>query len=162
MRNIMISLSLGLICLFYPYIATACSCYDAGKFVDYVAGGKAIKGRVISYGDKLSHGETLYVSMHVEVIDVVKGEFKPKHVVFLGDPGDLCRDYVDSTRFKLGDEFLFAVYGDEKTLELGGCGESSISIKDGKVHGVDWVDYEPVAYEINYDEFIEILNSPKK
>jgi len=161
MRKILFFIIIIISSLFVSQKAAACDCLYWGKFADYVADGKAVKARIISYGERLPHGKTLYETMTVEVIGVVKGEFAPKTIIFWGDPGHLCRDYVDSRKFKIGSEFLFAVGGDKKDQALGGCGESSILIKNDKVHGQEWIDYEAVPYETNYDEFIKILNAPR-
>jgi len=93
---------------FYTSVATACSCRYAGEFKEYTSKrGGVIRGKIISYGPKLSHGKTLYESMVVEIIDVIKGNYSKKSLTLLGDPGHLCRAYVNSERFAIGTEYFF-------------------------------------------------------
>ena len=152
------SLVLVFVTIFFSNTSIACSCLYAGKFSDYVAGDKGVvRATNMKYGPKLSHGGTLYESMFVEVTDVIKGEYNSKELTLLGDPGHLCRDYVNSMRFKIGSEHLISISSEEAIQPLGGCGESSVVIKDGKVEGVERKDNKNNKYSIDLNDLIKLL-----
>ena len=157
-RNIIMGLAIGLIFMLVPQTSEACSCRYVGNFEEYVGRGTVIRGKILSYGDKLDHDKRLVISMNVKVLDVVKGEFNISKIEIFGDDGGLCLEYVNPKKFQIGSEFLFGVYGDDNEQYLGGCGESSLLIKDGKVHGEDWINFQPIPYEIDYEEYLKILN----
>lgn len=141
--------------------ASACSCMSKGSFVDYARQSQGvIRARVVSYGHKLSHGETLYESMTVEVVAVLDGNYRFKSVRLLGDPGHLCRDYVNSETFVIGSEFLIALHGDELVQPFGGCGEAWLKLDGNVARGVDWTSGEPRTYSIPLGDLPEILKTP--
>ncbi len=154
------SLAFVFITVFFsiPSPSFACSCDYVGKFSEYTLGDKGIvRATVKEYGPKLPHGETLYESMTVEITDVIKGKYNNKKLTLLGDPGHLCRDYVDSTRFKVGTEHLISISSEKTTQPLGGCGESSVAIKDDQIVGVEWKDNKRNNYSMNLREFVKLL-----
>jgi len=161
MRNKLLAIVLGISFSLVSQVSEACDCLYWGKFADYVADGKAVRAQIMSYGERLPHSESVYDTMTVKVIEVVKGEFSPKTIIFWGDPGHLCRDYVDSKKFKIGSEFIFSISGDEENQVLGGCGESSVLMKNDKIYGEDWIDYKPVPYEMDYNNFLKVINAPR-
>lgn len=116
--------------------ALACSCAYKGDFLDYanVSAG-VIHARVVRFGGKLSHGETLYASMVVEVVSVVTGNLEFDSLVLMGDPGLLCREYVDSRNFGIGKEYLIALHGNEAVQSFGGCGEAWLAVNGEFVEG---------------------------
>lgn len=139
--------------------AFACSCLSKGKFVDYASQSKGvIRARIVSYGERLSHGETLFESMSVDVVSIVKGSLGFKSIVLLGDPGHLCRDYVDSRHFEIGKEFLIALHGDEAVQPFGGCGEAWLEIDNGVAKGRDWVDGDLREYSLPLHDLLKTLS----
>lgn len=146
-----LSIILLLIALCFPGISMACSCVYVGEFIKYTSGGHGvIHARIKSYGPRLAHGNTLHESMTVEVVEVIRGNYTGEELVLLGDPGHLCRAYVDSGRFEVGSEHLISIAGEEAIQPLGGCGESSVIIKGDFVEGVELTDsgFEPYTLKI--------------
>ena len=137
----------------------ACSCMYAGKFIEYTSNGGIVRANVKELGSKLSHGDTLYESMTVEVSEVIKGQYNKKEITFLGDPGHLCRAYVDSERFKIGSEHLISISNNDPIQPLGGCGESAVVIKDGKVQGVEIIDKRYESYSIDLKDYLKMLKA---
>ena len=134
---------LGIFC-FLPSTTFACSCVWGGKFSQIAKKSEVVvHARIKNFGSRLSHGETLHENMVVEVIDVIKGSYQGTSLKLLGDPGHLCRAYVDTSRFKIGDEHLFALRNEESTQPLVGCGESAILIEHDLA----------VGYELGESEF---------
>jgi len=129
-----------------------------GRFVDYASeSAGVIRAKIVGYGNRLSHGETLYESMSVEVVSVVKGSLRFGSIVLLGDPGHLCRDYVDSSQFQIGKEFLIALHGDEAVQPFGGCGEAWLEIDGGVAKGRDWEDGETREYSLPLQDLLKTL-----
>lgn len=144
--------------------AMACSCLWAGSFKDVSANTPLIiRGRVKQYGPKLSHGDTLYTNMDVEVLEVVRGTYTAPQLKILGDPGHLCRPYVSQQTFPLQGEFLFAVQTPKNsTVALSGCGEFHVPIQDGVVHGTVIMNGQREAYSVPYLSFRNRLLSPER
>jgi hypothetical protein len=152
------SIILLFIVLCFPVISMACSCAYMGKFIEYTSGGNGvIHARIISYGPRLPHGNTLYESMVVEVIEVIKGKYTEQEIIFLGDPGHLCRAYVDSQKFAVGSEHFISIGSEEPIQPLGGCGESSVIIKGDLIEGIEITDsgYEP--YTLKVHDLVKLL-----
>lgn len=144
--------------------ASACSCAYAGEFAEYSKGQTIIKGTVISYGPKLSHGKNLYETMTVNVDELIQGAFVHSAIEFIGDPGHLCLAYIYSDNYPIGSEHLFTVLKEDKKQGLGGCGEVSVSIVNGKVEGTKYTDVNNdnrVGYSIEYNLFVESLTNPQ-
>ena len=138
--------------------ALACSCISKGNFIEYANQSEGvIQAKVVSYGDKLSHGETLYDSMVVKVIAVVRGDFKFDSLILMGDPGHLCRDYVDSKIFVIGKEYLIAIHGNDAVQPFGGCGESWLAINNGVAEGHIWAEGRPQKYTLPMPELFKTL-----
>ena len=138
--------------------ASACSCMSKGSFVEYANQSEGvIRARIVSYGERLSHGETLFESMSVEVIAVVKGNLQFESIVLMGDPGHLCRDYVDSRNFVIGREYLIALHGDEAVQPFGGCGEAWLEIDNGVANGRIWVEGELQEYSLPLQDLLKSL-----
>ena len=158
----MINRILAILSIFFIFCfgdALACSCLSKGNFIDYASQSKGvIRARIVSYGDRLSHGETLFESMSVDVVSVVKGNLSFESIVLLGDPGHLCREYVDSRHFKIGKEFLIALHGDEAVQPFGGCGEAWLEIDSGVAKGRDWASGEPREYSLPLQDLLETLS----
>ncbi len=136
----------------------ACSCAYMGKFIEYTSGGNGvIHARIISYGPGLTHGNTLYENMVVEVIEVIKGKYTGQKLIFLGDPGHLCRAYIDSEKFAVGSEHFISISSEESIQALGGCGESSVIIKGDFIEGIELIDnsYEP--YILKVHDLVKLL-----
>ena len=139
--------------------AIACSCMSRGAFVDYTKQSQGvIRAKIVAYGDKLLHGDTLYESMSVDVISVVKGALNFESIVLLGDPGHLCRDYVDSKRLVIGREYLIALHSDENVQPFGGCGEAWLRIDGDTAKGYKWVGDEYQEYAQPLSSLLEKLN----
>ena len=127
---------LAAVVIFGGNSAWACSCAYKGDFLDYAAASSAVvHARVVKFGDRLSHGETLYASMVVEIVFVVTGDFELDSLVLMGDPGLLCREYVDSRNFVIGNEYLIALHGNEAIQPFGGCGEAWLAVSGKFVEG---------------------------
>lgn len=140
--------------------AMACSCAWRGNFVEYAQHSQAVvKARIASYGEQLSHGETLFDSMKIEVVSVLKGGVSFESIVLLGDPGFLCRDYVDSRRFVIGKEYVIALHEDSATQAFGGCGEAWLEIDGDLAVGTDWNNGEPRGYSMPLEELLIALES---
>ena len=140
--------------------ATACSCAWRGKFVDYAKHSEGvIRARIVGYGRKLSHGETLFDRMSVEIVAVLKGNLPFESIQLMGDPGHLCRDYVDSRTFVIGSEFLIALRSNEAVQPFGGCGEAWLKLDGGVVRGVDWASGEPREYSMPLDDLLNALET---
>lgn len=157
-RLIRISLLASAVLVLSAQSSYACSCMDAGDFTEYSKGQTVIRGKVNSYGPRLNHGETLYETMTVNIDKLIQGSFSHSTIEFIGDPGHLCLTYVDSDAYLIGSEHLFTVFSDDEKQGLGGCGEVSVLIVDGKVKGGkfdakgNWV-----GYSIEYNKFVESL-----
>lgn len=136
----------------------ACSCLSRGDFVEYARQSDGvIRARIAGYGEKLSHGETLYESMSVDIVSVVKGSIGFESIVLLGDPGHLCRDYVDSSHFDIGMEFLIALHGDEQVQSFGGCGEAWLRIDGNVARGREWTGAELQEYALPLQNLLNTL-----
>jgi len=143
---------------FLPSVSMACSCTYGGKFSEYSSKSKGvIRAKIKSYGPRLPHGETLYESMVVEVIEVIKGKYKNHKLTLLGDPGFLCRDYVNAKRFGIESEHLFSLANEKTTQPLGGCGESSVVIKGNIIEGNELIEDVYKPYTMSVADFIELL-----
>ena len=140
----------------------ACSCLYAGHFSEYSKEQTVIRGKVESYGAKLSHGKTLYETMTVSIEKLVRGSFQHPVIEFIGDPGNLCLTYVDSDTYSIGSEHLFTVFSKDEKQGLGGCGEVSVSIVGNTIKGRKWNDVEDdwIQYSEDYDKFIQTLTAP--
>ena len=154
LRTIFLTMVISLIGL---QTSHACDCVYAGDFTEFSKGRTVIRGEIVSYGPKLSHGETLYATMVVSVKQVIKGSYAHRSVQFEGDPGNLCLTYVDSNQYSIGSEHLFILSSDEKTQGLLGCGEVSVAIVDGKVFSWELIDGEWKEYSVDYDDFIQAV-----
>lgn len=97
--------------------------------------------------------------MNVSIAEVITGFIPHSFVEFTGDAEDLCLSYVDSKRYPIGSEHLFAVFSEHNKQDLGGCGEVSVSIVDGKVHGAEMGDREIFKYSTGYDDFIKTVKA---
>lgn len=141
----------------------ACSCFYVGEFSEYSKEQTVVRGKVESYGPKLSHGEGLYETMTVSIDKLVKGSFSYPTIEFIGDPGHLCLTYVDSDTYSIGSEHLFTVLSNDRKQGLGGCGEVSVLIAGNTVRGRKLNDAEDqwIRYSENYDEFLQTLTGPK-
>lgn len=140
--------------------ASACSCMSKGGFVEYAdQSAGVIRAKVVSYGAQLSHGETLFDSMTVEVVVVVKGNIKFDSIVLMGDPGHLCRDYVDSRNFEIGSEYLIALHGDEAVQPFGGCGEAWLEIRDDVALGRVWEDSGIRNYSLPLQDLLKRIQA---
>ena len=137
----------------------ACSCNYQGDMETYSQGKTVIKATIIAYGPRLKHGETLHEDMMVEIIQVIKGEYTAKRLKLLGDPGWMCRGYIDSERFPLGSTHLFMTYGNETEQALIGCGESTVRVKGGKITTTKMIDYEPFSTTYDYETYIDLLTT---
>jgi hypothetical protein len=138
----------------------ACSCPYAGKFIEYISGGKGvIRATVKSYGPRLTHGDTLYESMVVEVTAVIKGQYSGQELTFLGDPGNLCRAYVNAEKFVVGSEHFFSIANEKSTQPLGGCGESSVIIKGDYIEGKELIENSYQPYTMKIVNLITIIKS---
>lgn len=139
----------------------ACSCAYAGEFTEYSKGHTVIRGKVNSYG--LTPGGTGYETMTVSVDELIQGSFNHSMIEFIGDPGHLCLSNVNSVTYPIGSEHLFTVFSEDKKQGLGGCGEVSVSIIDGKVEGTKYTDVAQenwAQYSIEYNKFVENLITP--
>lgn len=155
---------LALIVLFLlPVNSLACSCAYKGEFIKYSKGHTVIRGKVDSYGQKLRHGKSFHETMKVSVVELVQGSFEHPTIEFIGDPGHLCLTYVDSNNYPIGSEHLFTVLQKDKKQGLGGCGEVSVLIVEGKVNGRKLNDSgdQWMRYSIYYDEFIQAITGVK-
>lgn len=140
--------------------AKACDCLSKGSFVEYAIQSEGIiRAKVVSFGEPLSHGETLFDSMSVEVIAVVKGSLQFESIVLMGDPGLLCREYVDTRNFVIGKEYLIALHGDESIQPFGGCGEAWVEVDDNVVEGRIWTDGVPQPYSLPLQDLLKSLKS---
>ena len=152
----LIILTLG-ISLITTQISYACDCTYAGKFDKFSKGQTVIRGKIKSHGSKLNHGKTLHATMKVSVSELIKGSYPNQSVVFMGDPGHLCLTYVDSNQYQIGSEHLFVLFNEDEKQGLAGCGEVSVSISNGKIHGTSFSDKKLVNYSTNYDRFIKSI-----
>lgn len=140
--------------------ALACSCASKGDFVAYASqSAGVVRAKVVKYGDKLSHGETLYESMVVEVVAVITGDLETNTLVLMGDVGFLCREYVDSRNFHIGREYLIALHGDEAVQPFGGCGEAWLAVDGEHVVGHSFTADGYKEYTLSMQEVLEKLGS---
>lgn len=140
-------------------IAIACSCMAIGTFEGYARGSAAvIHARVKSLGPRLSHGETLHESMRVEVVSVIAGNLDHDTVMLLGDPGFMCRDYVDSRIFVIGSEFLIALHNDAAEQPFGGCGEAWVVVNGDRVEGAAYTEGGREKYSLPLKDVIATLS----
>ena len=138
--------------------ASACSCAYKGDFLDYASvSASVVHARVVRFGGKLSHGETLYESMVVEVISVVTGNLEFDSLTLMGDPGLLCREYVDSRNFVIGKEYLIALHGNEAVQPFGGCGEAWLAVSGEFVEGRSFKEDGFKNYSLSIAEVLESL-----
>jgi len=131
----------------------------AGEFKEFAKGQTVVKGIVESLGSKLEHDEGLHATMKVSIRELIKGSYPYKSVNLMGDPGYMCLTYIDSKEYPIGSEHLFILFSQDKEQGLAGCGEVSVSISSGKIHGTKLTDKKFVNYSVNYDRFIKILKT---
>ena len=142
--------------------SSACSCMYAGEFSEYSKEQTIIRGKVASYGPKLTHGQNFHETMTVNIDELVQGSFGHSTIEFIGDPGHLCLTYVDSETYPIGSEHLFAVFADDEKQGLGGCGEVSVSIVDGIIKGRKFDSKDNlIGYSMDYNMFVDILTKSK-
>lgn len=158
-RMLLLFLSFGLVS---AQLAYACSCIYAGHFTEYSEGASVIRGTVESYGSRLEVDNTSYPTMKISVDGVIKGTYAHEIVDFVGDSGGDCFGSINPDLYPIGGEYLFVVVPEAEQQSLGGCGEASISIVDGKVIGQKWRRKwlrraELVEYSVDYQEFIRRL-----
>jgi hypothetical protein len=140
--------------------ALACSCASKGNFIEYASKSEGvIRARIVSYGKRLSHGETLFESMSVEVVAVVKGRLQFESIVLMGDVGFLCRESVNSRNFVIGREYLIALHGDEAVQPFGGCGEAWLEIDDGVAVGHTWTEEGQQKYSLPLQDLLKSLKN---
>ena len=152
------SVVLSVLFVFLSAQAWACSCAYRGDFVDYAKGSEGvIHAKIKRYGKKLSHGETLYSSMVVEVVAVITGGLEHDSITLLGDPGFLCRDYVDSQNFVIGAEFLIALHSTDARQSFGGCGEAWVVLDNDTIRGRSWATKGFRNYSLSLTELITQL-----
>lgn len=151
---LLITLVVALTSLGLALDTSACSCMWKGPFLEMAAGSElVIHGKVIDYGKRLPHGDDLFESMTVEVVEVIKGEYKSKTITILGDRGADCRPYITPRTFGKSKEFLFALSAtDKKVQPISVCGEFWIPVEAGVAKGVDMRVNEP--YSIPLDELV--------
>lgn len=107
----------------------ACSCLWRGNFEEYAKTEHAVvKVRIIEYGPRLTHGDTLYASMRVKILKTLRGQVDSPIVTLMGDPGHLCREYIDSRHHIVGKEYLIILHSGESEQAFGGCGEAWLSL----------------------------------
>ena len=95
--------------------------------------------------------------MVVEVVSVVSGVLQHDSVVLMGDPGHLCREYVDSRNFGIGNEYLIALHGDEAVQPFGGCGEAWMAVDGELAIGHSFTDDGYRKYLLSIAEVIDKL-----
>ena len=140
--------------------AVACSCASKGSFLDYAnQSAGVIQAKVVRYGHKLTHGDTLYASMVVQVVAVIAGDLEHDSLALMGDPGFLCMEYVDSRNFVIGQDYLIALHGDEPVQPFGGCGEAWVKVNGKFVEGHVMTDHGYRKYSLPMAEVIESLKS---
>ncbi|RZK11658.1 MAG: hypothetical protein EOO43_19205 [Flavobacterium sp.] len=126
MKNIFVFI---IICTFATN-SYACDCEYEGSFFkvfnhnSFVARVKVVK--FLSYKD--IYGEQIPMSMRVDIIEIYKGTEQRRSVVVWGDPGNLCRPYLN--RFKKNQYYIisFSPAGKDENEKLtdysiGNCGE---------------------------------------
>jgi len=149
------SIYLGLLLsLAWSSLVFACSCLYGGDFKEYSKDRTVVRATVTNYGPKLNHGKKLYATMEVTVSEVIKGQYIHDSISFTGDPGHLCLTYIDSDTYSIGSEHLFIIFSPEKDQGLAGCGEVSVSIRNGKIYSGEWKNDKWSEYSIDYKEFI--------
>ncbi|MEM9939536.1 MAG: hypothetical protein AAF768_11850 [Pseudomonadota bacterium] len=144
-----------LLSLAAPQPAIACTCSYAGDFIEFSGSAIVVEGQIRSYGPRLSHGETLHASMWVNVEEVVKGKYRHSSIEFVGDPGHLCLTYIDAVTYPLGSKHLFAVFVEDQKQQLVGCGEVSVQVVNGIVHGISFTNGVLEAYSVDRTKFVE-------
>jgi len=128
-------------------------------FIEYAdRSASVIHARVVRLGPRLPHGETLHESMRVQVVSVVKGNFDHDAAVLLGDPGFMCRDYVDSRVFVVGKEFLIALHSDAAEQPFGGCGEAWVTVNGDVVEGAAYTERGRARYSLPLNEVLGSLS----
>jgi hypothetical protein len=129
----------------------------AGPFSE-MAGNSAlvIHGKVKDYGKRLSHGDDLHESMQVEIVAVVKGEYKAKTITILGDRGADCRPYISPQAFAKNKEFLFALREPNKSTQpISVCGEYWIAIESGTANGTDLSETPAQHYSLPLETLLD-------
>lgn len=123
-----------------------------------------VRVEVEAFGEKLEHGETLHESMTVKVKEVLKGRTDLGKIEVLGDNGRLPREYIDTRKFKIGQEYLLALSTPERGVApLGGCGEHSVSIVKNEIVGTDRdMKGNPLQYTRSMKSVRETLEEAKE
>jgi len=135
----------------------ACDCSWGGSFVEMAKHSElVVRGKVLSYGPKLSHGDNLFESMTVQILDVRKGNHKSDSLVILGDPGNFCRPYISTELFIIEQEYLFALAkSNQDPQEISNCGEYWIAIDGNQVRGKKLKDGQYDNYQISLKEILK-------
>jgi hypothetical protein len=119
-------------------LAAACSCVYVGDFIEYAKQTGVIRAKVLRLGPNLAQDQAMYgdnrVFMDVQVIDVLKGDYKDVAMRLVGDNGAQCLSYVNGDYFRPGREFIIAFSGHEVEQHLLGCGESFVRVDGEKVY----------------------------
>lgn len=121
--------------------AVACRCNYAGPFTTTMHQMPlVVRAEVTGYGPKLPHGETLYSTMKVKVLEVMSGELEVEELEVRGDPGHLCLEYINAEKFVEGRQVLLALGKvNEKKVDLMSCGERSVVVDGELVRGSTYV-----------------------
>ncbi|NND65743.1 MAG: hypothetical protein HKM24_07245, partial [Gammaproteobacteria bacterium] len=103
---------------------------------------------------------TMYLSMRVEVLEVLKGKYSGKFIEIEGDNGMLCRASV--SQFPIGTEWIMAVPAQTKqsffgllesiVYTAGICGEYNLPVEENNISG------RIVAQENTNSDKIQVLS----
>ena len=151
-------LFLSIACLTVQSATFACSCAWRGAFEQYAGNSPVVvRAKLVSYGKKLAHGDTLYASMRIKIVETIRGDISHTAITLLGDPGFLCRDYVDSRRHIIGETYLMALHNTDNEQPFGGCGEAWLRIDGDTAHGLTLTEQGWEKYSVAVTELIARL-----
>ena len=145
---------LVLFVLLYTLESSACDCGYVGSFLKVAPKTSFVAVvKVVRYVTLSNPGNSPR-SIEVEVVDVIKGKEKRKHLVVWGDDGHLCRPFV--SQFKVDSVYVMALH--KGSVRWGQRGEkpSDYSISNCGTH---WLSVDRSTGLINGDVVGDIRDS---
>lgn len=154
--------SLALAAALWTSASLACTCVYEGPFTEFAEQHPIIvRATVQTYGDRLRNYSDRFETMTVTVREIIKGDFPHRQFEFIGDTGMSCLSFITLHDYPIGSEHLFILRDAESVQPLMVCGESSVEIIGGSIHGRVHVPEGIRSYEETLETFLQKLDRPQ-